>query len=312
MTPRNRFQYEVATGRASLPVAILLTVVVWGFSSIHEWGNAGSLLAFGITAYLLLELDTRFALIRTRTTLPACLFLLFYAAIPSLHSWSVSCLLPPVFTCMLSSLFRSYESAYASTTIFHAFLCLGLCSLIVPPLGWLAPLLLLHMVNLRSLSAKTFFASLLGFALPYWGLFCYSIYIDQVSWFIPYMERLTCFSPIKYNLQDIVQYLSWGILLLLTVIYGTLYLRSAYKDKVQTRIIMQTLLWITLWINLLIAVQPQYIDGLLPLVALSGSLFGGHLFALTFNRFTRILFYTTLFLLGGLCLVGLWMHSFNF
>ena len=73
LSARNRFQYQVATGRLTLPVAVILTLAAWAFSSVHDWLNIGSLLAFGVTAYLLLETETKFALIRTRRLYPACL-----------------------------------------------------------------------------------------------------------------------------------------------------------------------------------------------------------------------------------------------
>ena len=85
LSARNRFQYHIATGRGTLPVAVVLTLLIWAATSVHDWLNIGSLLAFGFASYLLLETETQFALIRTRTTLPAASFLLFYAATVFLH-----------------------------------------------------------------------------------------------------------------------------------------------------------------------------------------------------------------------------------
>ena len=79
LSARNRFQYQIATGRGTLPVAVILTLLIWAATSIHDWLNAGSLVAFGFASYLLLETETKFALIRTRTTAyyPSCGFLSF-------------------------------------------------------------------------------------------------------------------------------------------------------------------------------------------------------------------------------------------
>ena len=98
---RNRFQYQVATGRLTLPVAAILTLIVWTLSSVHDWLSISSLLAYGLTSYLLIETETKFVLIRTRTTLPAVLFLLLYAAMPFLHETSLTCILPVLFILML-------------------------------------------------------------------------------------------------------------------------------------------------------------------------------------------------------------------
>ena len=144
LSARNRFQYHIATGRGTLPVAVVLTLLIWAATSVHDWLNIGSLLAFGFASYLLLETETQFALIRTRTTLPAASFLLFYAATVFLHEASISCILPIFFILMLLNLFHSYESYHAPGYLFQSFLFLGLGSLILPPLAWITPLLYIH------------------------------------------------------------------------------------------------------------------------------------------------------------------------
>ena len=121
LSARNRFQYQIATGRGTLPVAVILTLLIWAATSIHDWLNAGSLVAFGFASYLLLETETKFALIRTRTTLPAASFLLLYAAMVFLHEASMSCVLPALFILMLLNLFKSYESTHALLT--HRAIC---------------------------------------------------------------------------------------------------------------------------------------------------------------------------------------------
>lgn len=312
MYSRNRFQYEAATGRATLPIVSLITLIAWIIPSVGHWEQLASLLGAGATAYLLIETDTRFALIRTRTTLPSCLFLLFYTALTFIHSWSVFHLLPICFMGMLYSLFQSYESPYASTSIFHAFLWLSLGSLALPPLAWLVPFLYIHMVALRSFGLKTFFAGLVGFATPYWMWLGYGLYQGQIQALTAHLSSLVQFSPILYSASNLLEWGSWGVILLLSLFFAIRYLTNSYKDKVQTRITLQCMLLMALWLHLLIALQPHLLKALLPLTLIPMSFTGGHLFAITFNRLTRILFPATL----GVCLIlflfNLWMHSFNF
>lgn len=309
---RNRFQYQVATGRLTLPVAAILTLIVWTLSSVHDWLSISSLLAYGLTSYLLIETETKFVLIRTRTTLPAVLFLLLYAAMPFLHETSLTCILPVLFILMLLFLFRSYESPYASGALFQAFFCLGISSFILPALAWLTPLLYIHTISLRSLNIRSFFAGIIGFTLPYWLLFGYYVWTDDLEAVYPYLMRLFQFQPINYHTLTLTHYVSWSIVLIFSGIYGTLYLRSAFKDKVQTRILLRIFVWMMLWLNLLCVLQPQYFQALLPLMLIPASLISAHYFALTFNRVSHILFNTTLILWVSLCLFNLWMHFFNF
>lgn len=312
LSARNRFQYQIATGRMTLPVAVILTAIVWALSSVHDWLNAGSLLAFGFASYLLLETETKFVLIRTRTTLPAALFLLFYAAIPLLHEATPECVLPALFMLMLLFLFQSYESYYASGVLFQAFFCLGLSSLILPPLVWITPLLYIHTISLRSLNARSFFAGIMGVTLPYWLLFGYFVWTDNLAGIYPYLHRLFRFQPIDYSMLTLTHYVSWGIILLFTIIYSVFYLLSAFKDKVQTRILLRIFIWMGIWLNLLLALQPQYFNAWLSLTLIPASMMSAHYFALTFNRVSRILFNATLILWFLFCLFNLWMHFFNF
>lgn len=312
MQARNRFQYDVATGRGTLPVVALITILIWMISSVHNWINLGSLLCAGIVSYLLIEMDTRFALIRTRTTLPSVLFLLFYCALTFLHNWSIECLMPVFFLFTLSALFQSYELPNASVTIFHAFFWIGIASLIVPNFIWLAPLLYIHMIPLRSLNGKSFFAGLIGVSIPYWFILCYYVYQNNLQGFTDLASRLIQFQPIDYmNLQP-SQYVSWAVIFILSATFIVLYLQTAYKDKVQTRITLKAIILIGVWIHIFIFLQPQLINILLPVTMIPAAIIGGHVLALTFSRITYILLIVTLSLCGLLCLFNLWMHLFSY
>lgn len=312
LSARNRFQYQIATGRLTLPVAVILTLAAWAFSSVHDWLNIGSLLAFGVTAYLLLETETKFALIRTRTTLPAASFLLLYAATPFLHEAFIGCILPVLFIGMLLNLFRSYESYYAPGYLFQSFLLLSLGSFLLPPLTWIAPLLYIHAISLRSLNTHSFCAGIMGFTLPYWLLSGYFIWTDNPTGIYPYLTRLIKFQPIDYSPLTLTHYIAWGITLLFSIVFSLLYLQSAYKDKVQTRILLRIFTWMGLWLHILTALQPCYFNELFSLTLIPAAMMSAHYFALTFNRLSHILFNATLLLLTFYCLFNLWMHFFNF
>ena len=141
---------------------------------------------------------------------------------------------------MLYSLFQSYESPHASTAIFHAFLWMGLSSLILPCIAWITPLLYIHMINLRSLEGKTFFAGIIGFTLPYWLLLGYDLYTDQTEEFYNVISHILQFDQINYASIHFSYYTLWGVITILWIAFSIPYLRFAYKDKVQTRILLSS------------------------------------------------------------------------
>lgn len=308
---RNRFQYRIVTGRATLPVATIITLIAFA-CTFKGWLDAVALAAGAFVAYLLIEMNTRFSLIRTRTAFPSSLFLLFYAAIPMLHVGTADCLIPVLFLGMLSMLFKSYESLYASTTIFHAFLYLGLASLIEPYLISLFPVFYFHMIYLRSLSYKTFFAGLIGVGIPYWFLLGYASCTGNIELFSSSVGRLVHFLPIDYGVLSLQAYVSWGAVAVISLVSMVYMLNSSYKDKVQTRIMLYMLAMTEIWVNLLPALQPQHIGAFLPLQIILGAIMTGHSLALTFNRFTHVYCIFVLTVWALLFLFNLWMHFFNF
>ena len=213
---------------------------------------------------------------------------------------------------MLYSLFQSYESPHASTAIFHAFLWMGLSSLILPCIAWITPLLYIHMINLRSLEGKTFFAGIIGFTLPYWLLLGYDLYTDQTEEFYNVISHILQFDQINYASIHFSYYTLWGVITILWIAFSIPYLRFAYKDKVQTRILLQVILSMGVWTNILMVLQPSHIKALLPLAIIPMVFMGGHLFSLTFSKFTRITFITVLVIWFALCLFNLWIYFFNF
>ena len=204
---RNRFQYEIATGRLTLPIAIILSVILW-IITLDDKMEIIPFLTGGFVTYLLIELNTSFALVRNRSSLPSALFAILYSSALFLHEYGKGeCWILLLFMGSLYCLIRSYESKNASSYIFHSFLWLGIGSLIKPDIIFSAPLLLIVMSQLRSLSIKTFFAGIIGLCTPYWLITGYNLYkgksIMVLTWFDHIMEwRITDYTNIP--LQDII------------------------------------------------------------------------------------------------------------
>lgn len=77
MTGYNKLQTEIATGRLTLPVVILICLFLWG-ASIHSWNELISFISCALTGYMMIEINTAFTLIRTRTMLHVSLLGLSY------------------------------------------------------------------------------------------------------------------------------------------------------------------------------------------------------------------------------------------
>ena len=306
----NRFQIEVATGRFTLPVVILVCLLLWGVS-MHQWSD---LISFGITAfigYLMIEANTAFTLIRTRTALPVCFYWYLASSLCFIHPFEWSHFAPLAFMLSIFNLFLSYESPSATTSIYHSFLFIGLGSWCFPQIVFFTPLLFICMFPLRSLSIKTFFAAILGLLTPYWFLFGYAFYFDRIPLFYEPLQELFHFCPMDYSQLSFPEIVSWIGCTLFLIIFGIHYSYISYLDKIRTRIYHSFLIYSSKATALLGTLQPQHLPILLPIQLIFLSFLGGHLFTLTRNRFSGILFIVTFLMMILLTLYNVWMQYFN-
>ena len=106
MNSYNKLQTEIATGRLTLPVVILICLFLWGVS-IHSWNELISFISCALTGYMMIEINTAFTLIRTRTMLHVSLFGFIISACMFLHPFHISNLVPPAFIMLCSNYFAA-------------------------------------------------------------------------------------------------------------------------------------------------------------------------------------------------------------
>ncbi len=288
-----------------VPVCLLLWAV-----TMNDWTEIISMAACALTAYLLVELNITFTLIRAQTVFPACLYVFFCTACFFLHPFRPLAAIPPLFLLALFFLFKSCDSSSAAIDIFNAFFCLGVGSLLFPQLLFFVPLFYWGMIHFRSLAPKSFFAGLIGLALPYWFLFGHAFYHDQMALFYrPWQELLSFRGYPAWNRERIV---SGAVVTLLSLASIIRYFHVFLSDKVRTRLFLFFLITTEAWIYVLGIWQPRHFDVWLSLQIAVGSILAGHLFVLMRTRFSGIFFLVSFILFLLLAAHNLWMQFFNF
>ena len=157
-----------------------------------------------------------------------------------------------------------------STPVYHAFLLLGLGSLAIPPVLYLIPLIYIAMGDLRSFSARTF-AGLVGIATPYLFLLSYHLYLGNLESACDTLLSSFRPMPIDYSILSLEQAVSGGIVLLIILICSVRSLMATYQEKVQTRIMLRTLLILEAGILLPLLLQPHLFNALFPLLIALGA-----------------------------------------
>lgn len=320
----------MTAGRFTLSAVILISAASWllgGFLlpevsapalSYSLWHNLGighiplwlnrvvSCLLYGLIGYFLVVLNNAFAIIRMRASVQTSLFFLFTAVCPMLHTlsagdWAAAFLLVSLFF-----LFASYQHSAPMGHLFHAFVFLGLGSLVLPQLTLFAPLFWIGAYMMQSLTLRSFFASIVGWGVPYWFLFTYAYTTGQMELFYAPLRSLASFYPIglDFNLSE------WATLVYLFVLFVASAghsLVAGYDDKIRTRSYLHFLILLAAFTFIYIVLQPALMVHLLPILLIPGSVLAGHLFVLTDSRASNVFFIASLVGLVVILTLNLWM-----
>lgn len=322
-----RFQSVVTAGHFTLPIAILVSAICWILAAIllpenvgksagnypfwnilnninlPTWGNQLiSFLLYGIIGFLLIGLNNTFAIIRMRASVQTALYFLLITACPGMHhQLNAGDLAAITFLAALYFLFHSYQRKRPESDLLHSFALIGLGSLVFPQLTWLVPIFWIGASSFQSLHVRSFFASLIGWSIPYWFLFGHAFFYGEMELFYAPFRELVTFHPILFRFRP-EEIATLGYMFVLFAGSAGHCLVLGYEDKIRTRSYLQFIIFLTFCLFVYIVLQPMMGIHLLPILLIGVSILAGHLFVLTDTRSSNVFFICMLvglFLLFG-------------
>lgn len=329
MASNKRFQKQVATGRFTLPSAILLAVLMWLAGILllpalpevpqgsHLWNllmpetmpvwlsRLLSFLLYSTIGYFLIGLNNRFAFIRMRASVQTSLYFLLAAACPCTHQFHAGEVAAIAFLITLYFLFSSYQQQRPEADLFNAFFFLGVGSLVFTQLTLLVPVCWIGAYKFRSLQLRSFCASVLGWALPYLLLLGYAFYVQEMELFYLPFRELADFQPLSFSLRP-WEVVTAAYLLLLFVVSAVHSQVMSFDDKIRTRSYLNFLSLVTLLLFLLLFLQPGLYPHVFSLLLAGISILVGHLFMLGNSRSSNLFFIGALAGLLLLYFFNLW------
>lgn len=317
-----KLQNQITAGRLTLPAVILICTLCWvstyflfpdlitsatreslpSFwqatrdSLLPGWAERiVSFLVYAVIGYFLIELNNQFAIIRMRASMQTAIYFLLVTACPEMHLLYAGDIVALAFLISIYFLFRSYQQSHSSSYLFYSFFFIGAGSIIFPQLTVLTVLWLLEAYRFQALTPRSFCGALIGWTLPYWMLFGHAFFYNEMELFYRPFIELTTFGE-AFNLQ-ILQ--TWelavlGYLLVLFIVSAVHCIAAGFEDKIRTRAYLQFLIDLTIFLFLLIAIQPNYCSDLLPLLMISCSILIGHFFVLTNSKSSNVFFIVSL------------------
>ena len=329
-----KLQNQVTAGRFTLPVVILICTLCWvstyflfpdlmtaptqeNLSSFWQsardfllpgWAERiVSFLVYAVIGYFLIELNNQFGIIRMRASMQTAIYFLLVTACPEMHLLYAGDTAALAFLISIYFLFKSYQQSRAAGYLFYSFLFIGAGSILFPQLTVLSVLWLFEAYRFQALTPRSFCGALLGWMLPYWMLFGHAFFYNEMELFYRPFIELTIFGDV-FNLQ-ILQ--TWelavlGYLLVLFIVSAVHCIAAGFEDKIRTRAYLQFLIDLTIFLFLLIAIQPNYCSDLLPLLMISCSILIGHFFVLTNSKSSNVFFIVSLVSLILLFAFNIW------
>ena len=329
-----KLQNQVTAGRFTLPVVILICTLCWvstyflfpdlmtaptqeNLSSFWQsardfllpgWAERiVSFLVYAVIGYFLIELNNQFGIIRMRGSMQTAIYCLLVTACPEMHLLYAGDIAALAFLISIYFLFKSYQQSRAAGYLFYSFLFIGAGSILFPQLTVLSVLWLFEAYRFQALTPRSFCGALLGWMLPYWMLFGHAFFYNEMELFYRPFIELTIFGDV-FNLQ-ILQ--TWelavlGYLLVLFIVSAVHCIAAGFEDKIRTRAYLQFLIDLTIFLFLLIAIQPNYCSDLLPLLMISCSILIGHFFVLTNSKSSNVFFIVSLVSLILLFAFNIW------
>ena len=291
---------------------MLYGTAIWVLAGLFEAQWWVQFASFLLSVLLVMRINSKNLLIRiySRSVSVAFIFL-SCAAVFLFPSWTGGI----VQLCCIAALmllFDSYQDQAAVWNVYYAFLFLGISSMFDATIVFYLPLLWIMMkIIVYTLSWRTFFASLLGLATPYWFM---------TGWLI-WQKNGDLHAIISlFDVQDILQFpfdfsfvsLSCQLIMafatLLLVIGSIHFIHSSFRDKIRVRQIYYGFITLGLYSLAILVLQPHN-ELALRMLIFAASPLTGHYWALTNSRISNILFIVLTVALVALTAFNLWISS---
>lgn len=290
------FRKNVTTTRATLLIAVVLSVVVLAIKDMFghvEWSACPFL---ALSTYLMLELNTRHSLMRARSTMVSSTFLtltlMTFLSELSIKQAAVTSL----FILSLVIIFYAYHQHRAQMQLSFAFAVISIGSLFYVEILYFIPIYLITlMVYVLRLNLKGFSAVIVALLFPYWIALPFKLYDrnldDCVAHFMPLADIS---SSMSYDAITLGTAICYFFLFVLYIVGMTHFIMFSFKEKIQTRQYFNLFSVLSLCLFVAIAVLPGIREWAMPWLIVVVSPLVAHLFTFSDSRIANYTFIVTL------------------
>jgi len=257
-------------------------------------------------AFFLHRMNYALALIREKTYLPFFLYILLISTNPDFFPLTPASFGVPFLVIAIYQLFISYHNEEAQGLAYTTALLLSLCSLLWVQVLWFFPLFWFGMHNFKTLTVRTFLASLMGLFTTYWFLLGWCVWIRDFTPFTIIFSSL-----FNFQLQTFsgIEILSWIGVVLVFILFIIASINSAgnnYSNDQRTRQCLSFLIRFGIWSFLLAFIFEYSKKEFLQVAYIPSSIMIAHFFITIRDRVIKHVFYTVLLIFVTLLFLRLW------
>ena len=259
-----------------------------------------------LVAFVIQRISDRNMLIRERTRLPFMLFILLISTNSELLSVKEITIVLLCLVFMIYELFNTYQLPEATGRLFNAGVLIGVSGLFIPQLLFVMPLLWIGMYQFRSLSIKSFAASLMGMLIVYWFVLAWCVWEHDFSMFSSLFSSIAKFDIISTSILFRYHYVGFaGVVLLL--IMALVHIKSdALSNSVRVRLMFSFLLNMSAWSLVMIFLYSNHIDTFSAILYLPVSVLAAYFLKNLRYVFRFALYYTMLIILSASFIMRIW------
>lgn len=313
---QNRLQNKVAGSEFTLPVCVIIALGLWWLPQKET--STRSLLGLVLcllTTYVVMETNAQQHIIRIRTRMMACVWLILSTSLSFMHPLGEPVVAATLLCVCYLLLFRCYQKSRPQALVFHVFLMLGMGSFCAPVMLVMAiPFYFYLIAFLRSMTVKAFWAGILGLIVPYWCYAIWSFITGDLEGFLTRLSEMTLYQMPSIEAVTSLPFawqVSSAVVALLSIISILHYLQTNYDDKIKVRMILYIYAMQTLIIMAYLALQPAHYQTTMALLVASASPLIAHFFSLSKSVFTTIFFLLSLVLIAGMATLNLWLTTYT-
>ena len=238
---------------------------------------------------LIIQINSKYSIIRSKSFLPVFFFALFISAWKESHLLWLSHLALSAFLISLMLFLGMYRNRKAVEPAFVGSLLMSLTGYINPVYLFFIPVTWMGFIILKCFSARVFFASLFGYIAPWIYYFSYKLFMGND---MPLFENLFFeFQPyILFTDRAVYEqiYIAATVLTLILALIGTY--SNMLNDAIQTRKNIHLVLLFLVFLVLLVLSFAKHALAFMPFIAFCLAMLLSHPFTLNKSKLYPVLF----------------------